>query len=307
MMDNEAAKRKKRSFSEVMSLRKTKQYITAFWFLLIPLILLVLFTYVPLVDMIRYSFYKWDGFGKMKFIGVDNYVEMFTKPEYFRMFKTSFYYLIGSFIQIGLALVFAALLMDSKKTKFTNFFKGAIFFPYLVNGVAVGLIFLYFYQPGGTLDTLLTSLGFSQETLPLWMKTVGLNNVCLAIVSLWRYLGQNMVMFAGSMQSVDGDLYEAAALDGANQIQIFRYIILPNIKTVISINMILAVKGAISVFEIPYIMTDGANGTATFVTKTLEVAFTSRKIGMASAMGVVLLILIMIITFIQKRFFEKEG
>ena len=139
------------------------------------------------------------------------------------------------------------------------------------------------------------------------MKTVGLNNVCLAIVSLWRYLGQNMVMFAGSMQSVDGDLYEAAALDGANQIQIFRYIILPNIKTVISINMILAVKGAISVFEIPYIMTDGANGTATFVTKTLEVAFTSRKIGMASAMGVVLLILIMIITFIQKRFFEKEG
>ena len=71
--------------------------------------------------------------------------------------------------------------------------------------------------------------------------------------------------------------------------------------------MILAVKGAISVFEIPFIMTDGANGTATFVTKTLEVAFTSRKIGMASAMGVVLLVLIMIITFIQKRFFEKEG
>lgn len=299
--------KKKRTLHEWLSLRATKQYITAIVFLLIPLILLILFTYVPLVDMFRYSLYKWDGFGKMKFIGLKNYKELFTKPEYFRMFKTSLYYLVGSFVQIGLALVFAALLMDSKKTKFANFFKGAIFFPYLVNGVAVGFIFLYFYKAGGTLDTLLTGIGIPQESIPLWLKTVGLNNVCLAIVSLWRYLGQNMIMFAGSMQSIDSDMYEAASLDGANGIQIFRYIILPNIKTVISINMILAVKGAISVFEIPFIMTNGANGTSTFVTKTLEVAFTSRKIGMASAMGVILLILIMIITFIQKKFFEKED
>ena len=305
-MDNVTTK-KKRTLYEWLSLRTTKQYITAVVFLLIPLILLILFTYVPLVDMFRYSLYKWDGFGKMKFIGMKNYIELFTKPEYFRMFKTSLYYLVGSFVQIGLALVFAALLMDSKKTKFANFFKGAIFFPYLVNGVAVGFIFLYFYKAGGTLDTLLTGIGIPQESIPLWLKTVGLNNICLAIVSLWRYLGQNMIMFAGSMQSIENDLYEAASLDGASGLQTFRYIILPNIKTVISINMILAVKGAISVFEIPYIMTNGANGTATFVTKTLEVAFTSRKIGMASAMGVVLLILIMIITFIQKRFFEKEG
>lgn len=305
-MDNVTTK-KKRTLYEWLSLRTTKQYITAVVFLLIPLILLILFTYVPLVDMFRYSLYKWDGFGKMNFIGLKNYKELFTKPEYFRMFKTSLYYLAGSFVQIGLALVFAALLRDSKKTKFANFFKGAIFFPYLVNGVAVGFIFLYFYKAGGTLDTILTGIGIPQESIPLWIKTVGLNNICLAIVSLWRYLGQNMIMFVGSMQSIDGDLYEAASLDGASGIQTFRYIILPNIKTVISINMILAVKGAISVFEIPYIMTNGANGTATFVTKTLEVAFTSRKIGMASAMGVILLILIMIITFIQKRFFEKED
>lgn len=303
-MKNEMVKQGgKKSF---LSSRSSKQYITSFVFLLIPLILLILFTYVPMFDMFRYSLYKWDGFGEMKFVGLKNYKELFTKPEYFSMFKTSLFYLVGSFIQIGLALIFAVLLMDSKKTKFSNFFKGCIFFPYLVNGVAVGFIFLYFFKAGGTLDTVLTALGIPQESLPLWLKTVGLNNVCLAAVSLWRYLGQNMVMFIGSMQSIDSDLFEAASLDGANSWQTFRYIILPNIKTVISINLILAVKGAISVFEIPYIMTNGANGTATFVTKTLEVAFTSRKIGMASAMGVVLLILIMIITFIQKRFFEKE-
>lgn len=284
--------------------RIRKQYITAILFLFIPLVLLILFTYVPLLDMIRYSLYKWNGFGDMKFIGLKNYKDMFMKPEYFRVFKTSFYYLAGSFVQIALALFFAALL--NNKTKFSTFFKGAIFFPYIINGVAVGFIFLYFYRAGGTLDTMLMTLGFRQENIPLWLKNVALINICLAVVSIWRYLGQNMIMFSGAIQSINSDLYEAASLDGANAWQQFRYIILPNIRTVISINMILAVKGAISVFEIPFIMTDGGNGSATFVTKTLEVAFTSRKIGMASAMGVVLLVLIMIITFIQKKFFEEE-
>ena len=297
---------RKEKWREFSSRRSTRQYFTSFVFLLIPLILLILFTYVPLVDMFRYSFYKWDGFGEMKFIGLKNYKELFTKPEYFRMFKTSFYYLVGSFLQIGIALIFAAILTDSKKTKFSNFFKGCIFFPYLINGVAVGFIFLYFFKGGGTLDTFLSMFGIPEEALPMWLKTVGLNNICLAAVSLWRYLGQNVVMFIGAMQSIDADMYEAASLDGANSWQIFTHITLPNIKTVISINLILAVKGAISVFEIPYIMTNGANGTATFVTKTLEVAFTSRKIGMASAMGMILLILIMIITFIQNRFFQEE-
>ena len=286
--------------------REKRQYLTSVVFLAIPLVLLIMFTYVPLVDMFRYSLYKWDGFGEMKFIGMKNYVELFTRTEYIRMFETSLYYLVGSFVQIALALVFAELLRDSRRTKFANFFKGCIFFPYLINSVAVGFIFLYFYKAGGTFDTILTAFGIPQESLPLWMKTVGLNNVCLACVSLWRYLGQNVIMFIGAMQSVDGEMYEAAELDGASAFQVFRYITLPNIKTVISINMILAVKGAISVFEIPYIMTNGANGTGTFVTKTLEVAFTTRKIGLASAMGVELLIMIMIVTFIQKKYFEKE-
>ena len=280
-----------------------KQIITAIVFMACPLILLVLFTYLPLADMVGYSFLKWDGFGDKKFVGLKNYIELFTKPAYFSVFKTSFYYLIGSFVQIGLALVFAALL--NTKTKFANFFRGAIFFPYLINGVAVGFIFLYFYKAGGTLDTVLMALGFEQEALPLWLKNVSLINICLAFVSLWRYLGQNMVMFGGAMKSVNSELYEAAALDGASSVQTFLYVILPSIKTVISINLILAVKGAISVFEIPYIMTGGPNGSGTFVTETLDVAFTSRKIGLASAMGVVLLIIIMLITFIQKRYFEK--
>lgn len=304
-MDNTMPVKKKKTFSEFMRSRTGKQYVVSILFLAIPLVLLITFTYLPLFDMVKYSFLKWDGLGEKKFVGLDNYATLFSRPDYFKVFKTSIYYFIGSLVQIALALFFAALL--NTKVKFANFFKGAIFFPYLINGVAVGFIFLYFYQRGGTLDTLLMGLGFAQESLPYWLKDTAIINISLTVVSLWRYLGQNMVMFSGSMQSINGDLYEAASLDGANAWQQFRYIILPNIKTVISINAIMAVKGAISVFEIPYIMTDGGNGSGTFVTQTLEIAFTSKKIGLASAMGVILLIIIMIITFIQKYFIEGRD
>ena len=167
-------------------------------------------------------------------------------------------------------------------------------------------MFNYFYRGDGTLDTLLTALGCDPETLPLWLGDAAIVNYSLVLVSLWRYMGQNMVMFNGAIKSVSSELIEAASLDGASKWQQFRYIILPNIKTIVSLNIILAVKGAISVFEIPYIMTDGQNGSSTFVMKTLDTAFVSRKYGLASALGVVLLIFIMVVTFIQKYFIEGK-
>ena len=297
--------KRKNRLVEFFSRRAVQQWVIIIAFLIVPLALLFIFTYLPLFDMVGYSFFRWNGTSKEKtWIGIDNYIEVFTRPEYLKVLKTSIYYFVGSIVQIVLALYFATIL--NQKVKGKNFFKGIIFFPSLLNGVAVGLIFLFFYKGGGTLDSVLNLLGIPQEVLPLWLGDVALVNISLVFVSLWRYMGQNMVMFNGAIQSVSTELLEAASLDGANGWQQFRYIILPNIKTIVSLNLILAVKGAISVFEIPMIMTNGANGSSTFVMKTLDTAFTSRKIGLASAMGVVLLIFIMIVTFIQKRFIEGK-
>jgi multiple sugar transport system permease protein len=255
--------------------------------------------------MVRYSFFKWNGTSPtMKFIGLKNYIQIFTRIEYLTVFKTSIYYFVGSIVQIVVALYFAVVL--TAKIRGASFFKGVIFFPYLINGVAIGFIFMYFFRQAGTLDTILMALGVPQSKIPLWLGNPRIINYSLTGVSVWRYLGQNMVMFIGAIQSINGDLYEAAAIDGANRWQQFKYITFPGIKLIISLNLILAVKGAISVFEIPKIMTDGANGSSTFVLKTLDTAFTIHKVGLASAMGVVLLIFIMIVTFIQKRFFEGD-
>lgn len=297
--------KKKNALVEFFSRRTVQKWVIVILFLIIPIALLVVFTYLPLFDMVGYSFFKWNGTSKQKtWIGLNNYIEVFTRPEYLKVLKTSIYYFIGSIVQIILALFFATIL--NYKIKGRNFFKGVIFFPSLLNGVAIGLIFLLFYKGGGTLDSVLTMLGIPQQALPLWLGDVALVNISLVFVSVWRYMGQNMVMFNGAIQSVNTELLEAASLDGANKWQQFWYIILPNIKTIVSLNLILAVKGAISVYEIPMIMTNGANQSATFVMKTLDTAFTSRKIGLASAMGVVLLVFIMIVTFIQKRFIEGK-
>ena len=273
-------------------------------FLAVPVLLLVLFTYVPVANMFWYSLTDWDGLDKTKnFVGVDNYVSVFTRPELFRVFYVSLYYFAASFIQMALALYFATILSFS--TRFKNLFKGILFFPYLVNGVAIGFIFLYFFRPDGTLDALLNIVGLGDLSRP-WLGDRDVVNFSLASTSIWRYMGLNFVLFLGAIQSIPHQLYEAAELDGANRWQQFRFIIAPGIKPIIGLSFILAISGSLAVFEIPFIMTGGSNGSETFVIQTVNSAFKFSKVGLASAMAVVLLVIVLVITWIQRKLVPEE-
>ncbi|PPK92446.1 multiple sugar transport system permease protein [Kineococcus xinjiangensis] len=277
---------------------------TPWLFLAAPLALLVTFTYVPVTTMVWYSFTSWDGLDATKEpVGLDNYATVLTDREVFGVFLVSLHYLAGALVQMALALYLATVL--SFRTRFRNLFKGIVFFPYLVNGVAIGLVFLYFFRPGGTLDALLALAGVGDP--PHWLGDPGLVNHSLAATSVWRYLGLNFVLFLGAIQSIPEELYEAAGLDGAGAWQKFRYIIAPGIRPIIGLTFILSISGALSVFEIPYIMTGGANGSSTFVIETVDAAFTFGQVGLASAMAVVLLVVVMVITWVQRRLFSGEG
>ncbi|MEU3861504.1 sugar ABC transporter permease [Streptomyces sp. NPDC028722] len=277
--------------------------LTPWLFLAVPLVLLVTFTYVPVGNMIYYSFTDWDGVSPdRRFTGVDNYEQIFTRPELFRVFFVSFYYLAASAVQIVIALYFATVL--SFDLRFRNLFKGILFFPYLINGVAIGFVFLYFFQDGGTLDSVLSWFGAGSGHA--WLGDPSSANTSLAGVSVWRFSGLNFVLFLGAIQSIPGELYEAAQLDGATRWQQFRHIIAPGIRPVVSLSVILAVSGSLSVFEIPYIMTGGATGTTTFVIQTVKLAFQFNKTGLASAAAVVLLLIILVITWIQRRLVPDE-
>ena len=277
---------------------------TPWMFLSISLALLLTFTYLPVANLIWYGFTSWDGFDATKhLVGFDNYVAIFTQPQYWQVLAVSLYYFAASLVQLVLALYFAVLL--NFKTKFRNFFKAILFFPYLINGVAIGFIFLYFFRPGGTLDSVLSALGMGGFKTQ-WLGNPHVINFSLAGASVWRYIGLNFVLFLGAIQSIPSDLYEASELDGANRWQQFRYIIAPGIKRIISFSFILAIAGSLSGFELPYIITGGSNGSATFVITTIQQAFVYQRVGLASAMAVVLLTIVLIITWVQRKLVPDE-
>ncbi len=300
------AQRRRRSEGRAPRARSNRGWrITPWLFLLIPLVLLVTFTYLPVANMFWYSTTDWNGTSKVKeSVGLDNYTEFFTRPGLFRVFFVSLYYLAASVLQMTLALYFATILSFS--TRFKSLFKGILFFPYLINGVAVSFVFLFFFQPGGTLDTVLGLFGVPQESLPQWLGNPDIINFSLSGTSVWRYTGLNFVLFLGAIQSIPGGIYEAAELDGATRWHQFRYIIAPSIKPIISLSFVLAVSGSLAVFEIPFIMTDGANGSTTFVIQTVKTAFESNKVGLASAMAVILLLIILALTWLQRLLVPEE-
>ncbi|WP_404431573.1 sugar ABC transporter permease [Microbacterium lacus] len=279
------------------------QGLTPWLFLATAVGLLLLFTYWPALNLFYYSVTDWDGIDQTKnFVGLDNYVRVFTDPRIFSVFGVSLYYFIATFAQMAIALYFATILSFS--TRFQNLFRGILFFPYLINGVAIGFVFLYLFQPGGTADTVLSWFGIVEP--PQWLGDPDIVNWSLAGTSVWRYTGLNFVLFLGAIQSIPRELYEAAELDGASRFQQFWALIFPGIRRIIGLSFILAVAGALSVFEIPFIMTGGANGSATFVIQTLQTAFSFRQVGLASAMAVVLLAIVVIVTVIQRKIFPDE-
>lgn len=281
-----------------------KKFYTSILFLALPIILLVTFTFIPALDMVIFSFQNRDPYGtNPTYAGFSNYVTIFTDKDYLETFKNSLYYLVGSFIQQALALLLASILCSKIRAK--GLFKGILFFPYLMNGVAVALIFQRFFRgdDGGTLNSIISLFGADPVK---WLSNGAINNWCLVFASVWRYIGFDILMFIGAIQSISPDIYEAADLDGANAWQKFWHIIFPGIRTIIALQLILAIKGAASVFEIPYIITGGKMGTSTFVIKTIETGFQYQKIGLASAMAIVLLFIIIVITMIQKIFFKEE-
>jgi len=299
-----APERPRRSTTPGVRRGRLAKAATPYLFLAVPVVLLAVFTYVPVANMFWYSVTSWDGLSPtQEFVGAQNYLDIATRPELFRVFWVSLFYIGASVVQLVLALYFATIL--SFKVRFRNLFKGILFFPYLINGVAIGMVFLYFFQPGGTLDSVLGIVGLENLSRQ-WLGDPGTINASLAGTSIWRYLGLNFVLFLGAIQSIPAVLYEAAEIDGATRWHQFRYIILPGIRSIIGLSFILAISGSLAVFEIPYIMTGGANGSETFVIQTVNMAFKFHKVGLASAMAVVLLLIILLATWVQRRLVPEE-
>lgn len=279
---------------------KAQRYIILFGFLTLPLALLFAFSLYPATALFYFSLTDWDGLGyDMKWIGLANYKEIFMRPEIFGALKNNLYYFVGGLLQTSIALYFAILLNGRLRGRYT--FRVILFLPYVLHSVATVIMFRNLYHAEyGSLNVFLEAIGL-ESWQQLWLGNPKLVNFSLAFISMWKYFGLSMVIFIGALQSIPKDLYEASTIDGANAWQDFKFITLPSLRPVIELMLILTLTGALEAFDIPYIMMLGANDTSTFVIQTVDMAFKFNNSGLASAMAVVLLFIVLFFILIQRK------
>ncbi|SFD48715.1 multiple sugar transport system permease protein [Paenibacillus catalpae] len=288
---------------------KIQQRWVIFSFLFVPVSLLLLFLVYPTLQLFHYSFTNWDGYSSSKsYIGLDNYKQvLFEMPDAWKSIGNNGLYFVIHTLFIPLELMVAVLL--NRSIRGSSLFRFTILMPYVVNGVAVAYMFSYIYYPiNGPLNSLLTSVGL-ESWIHGWLSDLKLVNFSLVAVSLWRYCGVHVILFLAGLQSIPQDLYEAAAIDGAGFWRKQLYITLPGIRRVVEIILFMNVTGALLQFDIPFVMTGGGPGvsSSTFGLFSLFTAFKFNNFGLASAMAVVLLCLIIVFSSIQNWIIKDRS
>lgn len=280
---------------------KRQRTITIITFLLIPLVLLFGFSYLPAIKLFQFSFTDWDGMSNtFKYIGLNNYKEIFQDHTAIDTLMNNLAYILAVIVQVILGLYFAIILDSNLKAK--NFFRSAVFMPYVLNGMAVAFMFNYMYNYNdGPINIFLRSVGLGNHAIH-FLSNTWYSNLSLAFLLIWKCTGFTMVVFLGALQSISKEQYEAASIDGSNFFQNIRYITIPSIKPVIIINLFLSLNGALQAFFEPFVITQGGPGTrtATFALNAYYEAFRFNNFGIASALGVFLLFIIIVVMIFQR-------
>ncbi|WP_240415872.1 carbohydrate ABC transporter permease [Paenibacillus periandrae] len=266
--------------------------------LLIGLFILTLF---PIIASFLLSFTNWNfvaGFSKMKFLGFDNFIKLAHDSIFLLSIKNNLILLFVVPITLIVSLVLAVII--DKKIYFKDLFKLVYFIPYISSIVAVAIVFQVLFHPSfGPINQMLMSFGVANP--PKWMADPDVALYCVMGLMVWVNIGYNMIVFMAGLQSIPNDLYEAADIDGASKIKQFFNITVPLLSPTTFFLLVTGIIGSFKVFDVIAVLTGGgpANSTTVVVYRLYETAFINLQSGYASAMAIVLLIFVLIITLIQ--------
>ncbi|MFO7320535.1 MAG: sugar ABC transporter permease [Chloroflexota bacterium] len=268
-------------------------------------IIFAVFVIVPIINTIYLSFFKYGLTDpNIQFIGLQNYQQLLNDPVFWRALRNNGIILIGSVvIQVGIGVVLAAVLSRGIR-RGRAFFRTVHFAPVVLSSVAVGILWQLIYDPGvGILNAFLRFLGV-RPPVQGWLGDPNLAIFAILGAACWQYTGYVMTIVLAGMQSVPNELYEASALDGANELQNFFYITLPVSRNVIIAAILVTMIGAVKVFDVVYVLTRGgpANASQVLGTYIYYNAFTINQAGYASAIAVVLLVIALAFGALQLRF-----
>ena len=281
--------------------------------MLAPMMLgFVIFTYVPIVYILRYSLYQSNGF-RETWIGLDNFVRVFTRdPAFWKSIVNVFILSIGKLaVEIPLALLLAVLL--NKGLKATGFFRVALFLPAIISTAITGLIFsLMFASFNGIINGMLQSIGWIDKLIS-WFSHKGTAMLVLGMASVWNNIGINMIFFLMALQSVPVELYECANIDGITPFKKFFYITLPMIGPTFQAVLLMAIVGSLKMSDLILASTNGqpAGQTEVVMTYVFKYFFgydgRTVEVGHASAMALVTGVILAAVSAVYMKCSNKIG
>ncbi|SDE38183.1 alpha-1,4-digalacturonate transport system permease protein [Paenibacillus sp. UNCCL117] len=273
-------------------------------FVLPNLLIFTTFIVIPTIIGFVYSFHEYDGLNPMEFVGFDNYKEIFSNTDFWTALgKTGLYAVIVVPLIYGVALAVAMMLIQP--LRFKGVFRSVFYWPTMISYIIVGLTWKWIFGDFGVLNYFLTLFGVDPVH---FLSDSFFANVSVVIATVWSRLGFYMVIFIAGLQAIPTDFYEAARLDGASKPRVFWSITLPLLKPTTVLVIMLSMIEAFKAYPLMFALTGGGPGKeTTFIVQYIyETGFAKQELGMASAMSVLLFLLIVIFTATQNRL-SKGG
>lgn len=280
------------------------EVITGYLFLVPNIFGVLIFTAIPVVVSFLLSFFSWELIRPPVFVGFQNFKNLLNDDNFIQVVKNTIYY-VGVYVPVNIILAIIIAVWICSVTKGTTIFRTAFFLPVLVPTVAAAFLWKYLLHPEiGVVNMALNLIGI---TGPSWLGNTKTAMLGIIMMSGWKQVGYNMVIFIAGIKSIPAQLFEAAKIDGANSWQRFWKITLPMISPALFFGIVMTVITSFQVFDQAYIMTLGgpANATNTIVMYIYQNGFQYFKMGYAASMAWLLFVVIFIMTMMQMKVQNK--
>lgn len=271
------------------------------WVFILPaLVGTLIFIIIPVICSFGLSFAKWDLLNPIQFVGLTNYREIFSEALFYKiLLNTIVFALATSVLGVIIPLVLACIL--NSKIRGAEFYKTAYFLPFITPMIVIGVVWEWIFDP---------NIGLLNHVLHLhinWLYDTHFAMPALIIVSVWKLIGYNMVIFLSSLAGISQSMFEAAKIDGANELQTFKNVTVPLLSPTIFFVVIITAISSFQVFDLIYLMTQGGplNSTNVLVYAIYQNAFEYFNVGKASAIAYVLFVIILVLTLVQWNLRKK--
>ena len=277
-------------------------------FVLPTIIILSAIIFIPIAMSVKYSLLDWDGVSKGIFVGLDNYKNMFADARFLHSVRNSLLYAFVSIvIQLPISLLLALILAAG--VKFEKFYRTIYFIPVIISTVVIGQLWIKIYNADyGLLNTFLQAIGQGNLAHD-WLGQEDSALTSVFIPMLWQYVGYHMLIMYAGAKSISPDIYEAAKIDGASAVKTAWYITIPLLKPILKVCVTFSLIGALKVFDLVYVLTNGGPLYATEMPSTLMYTsiFDSFKYGYGSAISIFIIIECLVLTVLLDKLIKTED